>query len=75
MGRFSPSPSYNHGVSDIGHGCYRIHWTVDRYYAGSRLRHPQIKSRDTDRDGALRFIKKWNINWRIPASLTENANV
>lgn len=40
---------------------YRLHWSVDRYYAGSRLRYPRSCTRDTDLAGALRFAKRWNL--------------
>lgn len=60
MSRYSGQASYGHKVSFIGFGdCYRLHWTVDRYYEGSRLRFPTGYSRDTDKAGAERFCKKW----------------
>jgi len=65
MGRFSKSTSYGHRIRIICGDIYRLSWTVDRYYSGSRLRHPRISERDTDKAGADRFAKKWNIN--IPA--------
>lgn len=59
MGRFSPSSSYNHHIRSAGGGDYWISWTIDRYYAGSRLRHPRVFERFTDEAGAKRFAKKW----------------
>jgi len=53
--------SYAHRIRREREDEYVISWTVDRYYKGSRLRHPLGRSRDTDRKGALRFAKKWNI--------------
>lgn len=44
-------------------GCYRLSWTIDRYYAGSRLRFPTTMRRDTDEKGARRFAKKWDIQF------------
>jgi hypothetical protein len=35
-------------------------WTVDFYYADSRLRYPRRFERDTDEAGARRFCKRWN---------------
>lgn len=61
MGRYSPSTSYGHRVSLIDTNCYRLSWVVDRYYEGSRLRHPTTTTRDTDLAGAKRFAAKWNI--------------
>jgi hypothetical protein len=58
MGRHSSAAAYGHAVSDLGGGDYRLHWTVDRYYAGSRLRHPRPCHRDADFAGAVRFAKK-----------------
>ncbi len=60
MGRYSPSTSYGHRIQHLGRDDYRISWTYDRYYHGSRLRFPQSRSRDTDHAGALRFAKKWD---------------
>ena len=60
MGRFSKSTSYGHRIRNMG-GWFRLSWTVDRYYAGSRLRHPRTAERNTDEDGARRFAKKWNV--------------
>ena len=61
MSRYSTSHSYNHKCNKFGMDWYRISWTWDRYYTGSRLRHPQSCSRDTDEKGARKFCKKWNI--------------
>jgi hypothetical protein len=61
MSRFSSSGSYDHAAVQIGFDHYRLHWTVDRYVNGSRLRFPTGYSRDTDLDGAQRFAKKWEI--------------
>lgn len=46
----------------MGDDWYRLHWTYDRYYSGSRLRFPQGRSRDTDLAGAQRFAKKWDLS-------------
>lgn len=63
MSRYSSSGSYGHQC--VYHpewgGYYRISWTVDRYYASSRLRFPRTCSRDTDRIGARKFCKKWGL--------------
>ena len=61
MGRFSGSTSYGHRIREMG-GYYRLSWATDRYYAGSRLRHPRTTERDTDEKGAERFAKKWGIS-------------
>lgn len=45
----------------MGHDWFRLHWTVDRYYQGSRLRFPRGASRDTDFAGAMRFAIKWGL--------------
>lgn len=59
MSRHRSAGSYGHAVQRIGHDFYRLHWTVDRYYTGSRLRFPRGCSRDTDLAGAKRFAKRW----------------
>lgn len=61
MGRYRSSGSYGHDIQRIGPDHYRLHWTVDRYYASSRLRHPRLSSRDTDLAGAIRFAKRWEL--------------
>ena len=61
MSRHRPAGSYGHSVRRIGPDHYRIWWTVDRYYAGSRLRHPRTSWRDTDLTGAKRFARKWEL--------------
>lgn len=73
MGRFSSSGSYGHRISRIADGHYRLSWTVDRHYAGSRLRHPRTATRDTDTAGAERFAKRWDVV--MPnAALTERGD-
>ncbi|MCZ8104027.1 MAG: hypothetical protein O9972_39800 [Burkholderiales bacterium] len=61
MSRHRPTTSYGHKISDLGGGCYRLQWTVDRYYVRSRLRHPTGCHRDVERDGAERFAKRWDV--------------
>ena len=39
MGRFSSESSYGHRIAAFGSGGFRISWTVDFYYSGSRQRH------------------------------------
>lgn len=59
----------NHSTNSYGHrirklGCYyRLSWTKDTYYPNSRLRFPKIYVRDTDLKGAIRFAKKWGIDF------------
>jgi hypothetical protein len=62
MGRFSGGGSYGHRVEKFSMDHYRVHWTVDRYYAGHRCRFPRECSRDTDLAGAKRFCRKWGLN-------------
>jgi hypothetical protein len=62
MSRHRSSGSYGHTIKATSHRDeFVIAWTVDRYYAGSRLRHPDRKQRDTDRKGAEKFAKKWGV--------------
>lgn len=58
MSRHQSSGSQGHSITSIGWGDYRLHWSVDRYYPGSRLRHPRSCHRDTDLAGAIRFALK-----------------
>lgn len=60
MSRHRSQHSYGQSVQRIFHDHYRLHWTVDRYYEGSRLRYPTSFSRDTDEAGARRFAQKWD---------------
>jgi hypothetical protein len=58
MGRFRGANVHGYAVTRIGTDHWRLFWAVDRYYSGSRLRHPVHYRRDTDDAGALRFVKK-----------------
>lgn len=53
--------AYGHRLRKIAPDHYRMVWTVDFKYKGSRLRFPREMSRDTDSDGAARFAKKWKV--------------
>lgn len=55
---------YGHRIQRVGPDHYRLSWTHDRKYAGSRLRHPVTVRRDTDEAGARRFAAKWGV--RMP---------
>lgn len=61
MSRHNSRGSYGHRIKRERDDEYVISWTIDRYYAGSRLRHPLGRSRDTNKKGAIRFAKKCNI--------------
>jgi hypothetical protein len=50
--------SYGRRLRKIDHDHYRVSWTVDFKYVGSRLRHPRTYQRDTDKASAKRFAKK-----------------
>jgi hypothetical protein len=63
MTRHSQQHSYGHAIKRFGCEHYRLSWTVDRYYEGSRLRYPTRITRDTDRAGAKRFADKWNVKF------------
>ena len=55
--------SYGHHAvyrEDFG-GYYVLSWVVDRKYPDSRLRFPEVRRRDTDRAGALRFAERWGV--------------
>ena len=69
MGRFSSSGSRGHAISG-GNGEYRLHWSVDRYYPSSRLRHPRSCHRYTDYAGAVRFAKKHGC-WKMPDEIRQ----
>jgi hypothetical protein len=62
MGRITGSRgSQDHSIRDLGGGLYRLSWTVDRKYPGSRLRYPRRCTRDTDLKGARGFAKRWGL--------------
>jgi hypothetical protein len=61
MGRHSPNHAYRFKIQRLCDDCYRLFWTVDRYYPKSRLRWPTVTSRDTDEAGAKRFAKKHGV--------------
>ena len=52
---------YGHHIRYIGWGGYRLSWTYDTKISGSRLRWPRTTTRDTEKEGALRFAKKWGV--------------
>jgi hypothetical protein len=62
VSRHRASGSYGHRIQRFGGDHYRLTWTVDRYYAGDRLRYPRRGTRDTDEAGAKRFAKRWGID-------------
>jgi hypothetical protein len=68
MGRYSKGGSYNQNYERTGGDWYRLYWTVDYYYADSRLRYPRVFTRDTDEAGVRRFCKRWGITFDEPAS-------
>lgn len=51
--------AYAHNIRKLMYGTYRLSWSFDMKYSGSRLRFPRTVTRDTDRAGAERFAKKW----------------
>lgn len=62
MSRYAPGTSYNHTCeADRWFGGYIIGWTVDYYYANSRLRWPRRFRRDAEEAGARRFCKRCDI--------------
>ena len=63
------SGGYGHNVRRIAFDHYRLSWTVDRKYAGSRLRFPTSFNRDTDEAGAKRFARKWDLLWPEPSAV------
>lgn len=65
MSRNRSGKAYGHIISARS-DYYRLHWTVDFYYAGSRQRHPRRFSRDTDEAGALRFAKRHGLALPTP---------
>lgn len=54
--------AYAHEIKYIGPGHYRLSWTFDTKVKGSRLRFPRTITRETDKDGAERFAKKWGLS-------------
>jgi hypothetical protein len=72
MPRLSSSGSYGHGLYRTRPDEFRVYWKVDRYYRGSRLRHPNTHSRDTNEVGARRFAKKHGIAFpEVPVTLVD----
>lgn len=71
MTRYHKQKSTNHKCVYIERlDIYRLSWTVDFYYRGSRMRFPRRFSRDTDEAGARRFCRRWGIP--LPARLTNS---
>ena len=55
--------SYGHSIERHGLHDFTLYWTVDNKIQGSRLRFPSARSRDSDRAGAVRFAKRWNVHY------------
>ena len=72
MSRHRSSGSRGHAISAFGPDDYRLYWTVDRYYKGSRLRHPVGYRRDTDFNGAMRFAKRHGVTLPVFVSETKD---
>ena len=64
MSRYSSSGSYGHECNHVHSrwsDYYELIWTVDYYYADSRLRYPRRFVRLAEEDGARRFCKRWGL--------------
>jgi hypothetical protein len=51
--------SRSHAAWYVGYGVYRISWSYDYKPKGLRYTITRRVTRDTDREGAERFCKKW----------------
>ncbi len=71
MSRHRSQTSTGHRIKLLGSGDYRISWTVDYYYPGVRIRFPRTCQRHTDRAGAERFAKRWNVKMPEARAATE----
>lgn len=68
MSRHHPSSAHGQAIRRIGHDHYRMSWVVDYHYPTSSLRFPRSFSRDTDRAGAERFVKRHKLEYfQFPA--------
>lgn len=61
MSRYRSAKAYGQRIVLRG-GYYEMSWVVDFYINGSRLRYPRGFTRETDKAGAERFCKKWDID-------------
>ena len=59
---------YGHRIQRLGSDTFRLSWSWDKKYPGTRFRYPKRLSRVTDRAGALRFSKKWNVEMPAEAA-------
>jgi hypothetical protein len=53
--------SYGHHVRKIAEDHYRLSWKIDFKNSGSRLRFPRVYTRDTGKEGAMRFARRWKV--------------
>lgn len=65
--RHKSQSAYGQILRRVGDDYWYISWVVDRYYAGSRLRHPTVYRRHTDDAGAVRFAKRHGLQLPITA--------
>ncbi len=64
----SACASTRHTIRDEGDGLYRIAWIVSVKPTGCRYRIERAVSRITDRAGARRFQRRWDVR-DVPPSL------
>ena len=60
MGR-APSGSTGHKIRRDGYDSYTLSWSTRHKVFGSRLLFWRTFQRETDKKGAERFAKKWNV--------------
>lgn len=60
------SSSYRHAITRDGFDEYTISWRYDYKPKGCRYRIPRARARDTDRKGAMRFARRWKIDFHFP---------
>lgn len=53
--------SKNHRIARHGFDDYELSWQVEVKYASSRILHHRTMSRFTNRAGAEKFAKRWNV--------------
>lgn len=61
MSRYTSEGAYGFKCQKINEDVYEICWTVDFFYASSRLRFPRRFRRDTNNKGSRIFCKKHGI--------------
>lgn len=53
--------SKQHNIQKAGYNKYKLEWVVDRKYKNSGGTYPVKFAKETDKEGAIEFSRKWDV--------------